>query len=113
METRLLDFLFRFEYLYFTLTPGRVSAGVKRQYCGRKIENCQVGVFGALCGGSLTALVHSSLFGVEEKASKIDQAVTIIGLMFCVTLQFNYDSTLQSRKHRQIEGFPNEYTFLP
>lgn len=59
---------------------GRESAGVKRQYCGQvgKIDNCQVGVFGALCGGSLTALVQASLFGVEEKISKIDQAATII-----------------------------------
>jgi SRSO17 transposase len=53
---------------------GRESAGVKRQYCGQmgKIDNCQVGVFGALCGGSLTALIQASLFGVEEKISKID-----------------------------------------
>jgi len=59
---------------------GRECAGVKRQYCGQvgKIDNCQVGVFGALCGGSLTALVQASLFGVEEKISKIDQAATII-----------------------------------
>lgn len=59
---------------------GRESAGVKRQYCGQvgKIDNCQVGVFGALCGGSLTALVQASLFGVEEKVSKIDQAAIII-----------------------------------
>ncbi len=59
---------------------GRESAGVKRQYCGQvgKIENCQVGVFGALCGGSLVNLVQGSLFGVEEKVSKIDQAATII-----------------------------------
>ena len=59
---------------------GRESAGVKRQYCGQigKIDNCQVGVFGALCGGSLTALVQASLFGIEEKISKIDQAATII-----------------------------------
>lgn len=59
---------------------GFESAGVKRQYCGQigKIDNCQVGVFGALCGGSLTALVQASLFGVEEKINKIDQAATII-----------------------------------
>lgn len=35
-------------------------------------------MFGALCGGSLTALVQASLFGIEEKISKIDQAAAII-----------------------------------
>lgn len=59
---------------------GRLSAGVKRQYCGQvgKIDNCQVGVFGALCGGSLTTLVQASLSGVVANVSKIDQAAAII-----------------------------------
>lgn len=52
---------------------------MKRQYCGQlgKTENCQVGVFGALCGGSLVSLVQAKLsMGSEE--SKIDLAKEII-----------------------------------
>jgi SRSO17 transposase len=53
---------------------------VKRQYCGQtgKIDNCQVGVFGALCAGSLVNLVQAKLSGTEDSGSKIDQAKQII-----------------------------------
>jgi SRSO17 transposase len=59
---------------------GKCSAGVKRQYCGQrgKIDNCQVGVFGALSAGSLVNLVQARLYQPGRAVSKIDQAQAII-----------------------------------
>ena len=51
---------------------GSASVGVQRQYCGRlgKLENCQVGVFAALGGGSRTALIDFRLFLPEGWAQE-------------------------------------------
>jgi SRSO17 transposase len=59
---------------------GKHSAGVKRQYCGQrgKIDNCQVGVFGALSAGSLVNLVQARLYQPAKGISKIDHAQGII-----------------------------------
>ena len=61
---------------------GKHSAGVKRQYCGQrgKIDNCQVGVFGALSAGSLVNLVQARLYQPAKGVSKIDHAQTIISM---------------------------------
>lgn len=58
---------------------GRKSAGVKRQYCGQvgKIENCQVGVFGAICSGSMVNLIKGSL-STSDADTNIDLAREII-----------------------------------
>ena len=49
---------------------GKCSAGVSRQYCGRlgKVDNCQVGVYSALCKGSDVSLIDSELFLPETWA---------------------------------------------
>lgn len=47
---------------------GTSSVGVRRQWCGRlgKVENCQVGVYGALACREQTCLVDSRLFLPES-----------------------------------------------
>jgi SRSO17 transposase len=59
---------------------GKHSAGVKRQYCGQlgKVDNCQVGVFGALSAGSLVNLVQARLYQPGKAVTKIDHAQAII-----------------------------------
>jgi len=59
---------------------GKKSAAVKRQYCGQtgKIDNCQVGVFGALCGGSLVNVVQAQLSGTTDSGTKIEQAKQLL-----------------------------------
>ena len=47
---------------------GKKSVGVSRQWCGQmgKVENCQVGVFAALCHGNYVSLTDVRLFLPEE-----------------------------------------------
>lgn len=50
---------------------GKHSVGVSHQYCGQtgKQDNCQVGVFGALCSGNLVSIIQSKLFLPKEWVS--------------------------------------------
>jgi len=47
---------------------GKDSAGVARQWCGRlgKLENCQVGVFAALCRGERHIPIDGRLYLPQE-----------------------------------------------
>lgn len=43
---------------------GKHSVGVAHQYCGQtgKQDNCQIGVFGALCSGNFVSIIQSKLY---------------------------------------------------
>lgn len=90
---------------------GTRSVGVSRQWNGRlgKVDNCQVGVFGALCAGRRGVLVDARLFlpekwvsdperckiaGVPESEiqsrSKIDLALEIIKNQRDIGTRFSY-----------------------
>jgi len=50
------------------LKKGKKSVGVSRQWCGQigKVDNCQVGVFAALCHGGYATLIDERLFLPES-----------------------------------------------
>jgi SRSO17 transposase len=54
---------------------GERSAGVQRQWNGRhgKVDNCQVGLFGAIAKGDIAALVDARLYLPESWASNADR----------------------------------------
>lgn len=93
---------------------GKNSVGVGHQYCGQtgKQDNCQIGVFGALCSGHFVSIIQSKLYlpkdwinnpkkcfkaGVPETEvkykSKIDLAREIIFHVWkTLKLKFSYVS---------------------
>ena len=54
---------------------GVVSVGVARQWNGRlgKVDNCQVGVFGALCAGNRYCIVDTEFFLPDEWVEDADR----------------------------------------
>jgi SRSO17 transposase len=56
------------EQKFFCQKKNFTSTGVSRQWCGQIVqyENCQVGVFAALCRGNYVSLTDVRLFLPEE-----------------------------------------------
>ncbi len=58
---------------------GKESVGVARQHNGRlgKVDNCQVGVFGAICAGKHSTLVDARLFLPDEWVNDPDRCAKV------------------------------------
>lgn len=71
---------------------GEHSVGVSRQYCGQsgKLDNCQVGVFAALCHADRATLIDARLFLPESWIKNAER---------CTNAGIPVDEQIQRTKH--------------
>jgi SRSO17 transposase len=95
------------------LKKGKKSVGVSRQWCGQigKVENCQVGVFAALCHGNYVSLTDVRLFLPEESWINDEERCLAAGVPAeDIVFKRKQDLALEMVKHARELGL--EYKWV-